>query len=121
MYKRQVLIIGAGPGGLEAARVAGERGHEVLVLEVADQPGGQVRLTAQSERRKEMISIIDWRMAQCERLGVKFRFNTWADAAMVLDENPDVVIVATGGLPHTESCTAATSGWCRAGTSSPAT
>ncbi len=101
-YPRKVLIIGAGPGGLEAARVAGERGHEVLVLEVADQPGGQVRLTAQSERRKEMISIIDWRMAQCERLGVKFRFNTWADAAMVLDENPDVVIVATGGLPHTE-------------------
>ncbi|AAY92820.1 N-methylproline demethylase [Pseudomonas protegens] len=101
-HPRKVLIIGAGPGGLEAARVAGERGHEVLVLEVADQPGGQVRLTAQSERRKEMISIIDWRMAQCERLGVKFRFNTWADAAMVLDENPDVVIVATGGLPHTE-------------------
>lgn len=100
--KRKILIIGAGPGGLEAARVAGERGHEVLVLEVADQPGGQIRLTAQSERRKEMISIIDWRMAQCERLGVKFRFNTWADAAMVLDENADVVIVATGGLPHTE-------------------
>ncbi|MBK5541614.1 NADH:flavin oxidoreductase [Pseudomonas sp. TH05] len=100
--KRKILIVGAGPGGLEAARVAGERGHEVLVLEVADQPGGQIRLTAQSERRKEMISIIDWRMAQCERLGVKFRFNTWADAAMVLDENADVVIVATGGLPHTE-------------------
>ncbi|KAF0864096.1 NADH:flavin oxidoreductase [Pseudomonas sp. LD120] len=100
--KRKVLIIGAGPGGLEAARVAGERGHQVLVLEVADQPGGQVRLTAQSERRKEMISIIDWRMAQCERLGVRFRFNTWADAAMVLDEHPDVVIIATGGLPHTE-------------------
>jgi 2,4-dienoyl-CoA reductase-like NADH-dependent reductase (Old Yellow Enzyme family)/thioredoxin reductase len=100
--RRKILIIGAGPGGLEAARVAGERGHEVLVLEVADQPGGQIRLTAQSERRKEMISIIDWRMAQCERLGVKFRFNTWADAAMVLDENADVVIVATGGLPHTD-------------------
>jgi 2,4-dienoyl-CoA reductase-like NADH-dependent reductase (Old Yellow Enzyme family)/thioredoxin reductase len=100
--KRKIVIIGAGPGGLEAARVAGERGHEVLVLEAADQPGGQIRLTAQSERRKEMISIIDWRMAQCERLGVSFRFNTWADAAMILDENADVVIVATGGLPHTE-------------------
>jgi len=100
--KRKIVIIGAGPGGLEAARVAGERGHEVLVLEVADQPGGQIRLTAQSERRKEMISIIDWRMAQCERLGVTFRFNTWADASMILDENADVVIVATGGLPHTD-------------------
>lgn len=100
--RRKILIIGAGPGGLEAARVAGERGHEVVVYEVADQPGGQVRLTAQSERRKEMISIIDWRMAQCERFGVTFKFNTWADTAMVLDENADVVIVATGGLPHTE-------------------
>ncbi|NWL23388.1 NADH:flavin oxidoreductase [Pseudomonas umsongensis] len=101
-HKRKVVIVGAGPGGLEAARVAGERGHEVVVYELADKPGGQIRLTAQSERRKEMISIIDWRMAQCERLGVTFHFNTWADTAIVLDENADVVIVATGGLPHTE-------------------
>lgn len=100
--KRKVVIVGAGPGGLEAARVAVERGHKVVVYELADKPGGQIRLTAQSERRKEMISIIDWRMAQCDRLGVKFHFNTWADTAMVLDENADVVIVATGGMPHTD-------------------
>ncbi|EPJ8754285.1 NADH:flavin oxidoreductase [Pseudomonas putida] len=102
VHKRKVVIVGAGPGGLEAARVAGERGHEVVVYELADKPGGQIRLTAQSERRKEMISIIDWRMAQCERLGVTFHFNTWADTAVVLDENADVVIVATGGMPHIE-------------------
>ncbi|MGE8382455.1 MAG: FAD-dependent oxidoreductase, partial [Pseudomonas putida] len=102
VHKRKVVIVGAGPGGLEAARVAGERGHEVVVYELADKPGGQIRLTAQSERRKEMISIIDWRMAQCERLGVTFHFNTWADTSVVLDENADVVIVATGGMPHTE-------------------
>ncbi|AGN80657.1 NADH:flavin oxidoreductase [Pseudomonas sp. GD03651] len=102
VHKRKVVIVGAGPGGLEAARVAAERGHEVVVYELADKPGGQIRLTAQSERRKEMISIIDWRMAQCERLGVTFHFNTWADTAVVLDENADVVIVATGGMPHTE-------------------
>ncbi|GGO82137.1 N-methylproline demethylase [Marinobacterium nitratireducens] len=100
--RKKVVIIGAGPGGLEAARVAGERGHEVVVFEASNEPGGQVRLSAQSERRKEMISIIDWRMAQCERLGVRFAFNTWAEADMVAAENPDVVIVATGGLPHTE-------------------
>ncbi|SEQ91954.1 2,4-dienoyl-CoA reductase [Pseudomonas sp. NFACC02] len=100
--RKKIVVVGAGPGGLEAARVAGERGHEVVVYEVADKPGGQVRLTAQSERRKEMISIIDWRMAQCERLGVKFHFNTWADRQIITDETPDVVIVATGGLPHTE-------------------
>ncbi|WP_145008949.1 NADH:flavin oxidoreductase [Pseudomonas oryzihabitans] len=100
--RRKVVVVGAGPGGLEAARVAGERGHQVVVLELAEQAGGQVRLTAQSERRKEMQSIIDWRLAQCDRLGVQFHFNTWADAARVLAEDPDVVIVATGGLPHTE-------------------
>jgi N-methyl-L-proline demethylase len=99
---RKVVVIGTGPAGLEAARVAGERGHEVTVFEAADQPGGQIRLTALSERRREMISIIDWRMTQCERLGVKFNFNTWAEAETVLAEEPDVVIVATGGLPHTE-------------------
>lgn len=99
---RKVVIVGTGPAGLEAARVAGERGHRVKVFEAADRPGGQIRLTAQSERRREMISIIDWRMAQCERLGIEFAFNTWAEADTVLAEEPDVVIVATGGLPHTE-------------------
>ncbi len=100
--RKKVVIVGAGPGGLEAARVAGERGHDVLVFEAAKDPGGQVRLTAQNERRKEMISIIDWRMAQCEKLGVRFKFYTFAEMDTVLAENPDVVIIATGGLPHTE-------------------
>jgi N-methyl-L-proline demethylase len=99
---RKIVVVGAGPGGLEAARVAAERGHAVTVFEAADAPGGQVRLTAQSPRRREMISIIDWRMAECERLGVAFRFNTWAEAEDVLAEAPDVVVVATGGMAHTE-------------------
>jgi N-methyl-L-proline demethylase len=99
--RKKVVIVGAGPAGLEAARVAGERGHEVLVMEAAERPGGQIRLTAQSTRRREMISIIDWRMAQCEKLGVAFRFNCWAEAEEVLAEAPDVVIIATGGLPDT--------------------
>ncbi|MBP2237523.1 2,4-dienoyl-CoA reductase-like NADH-dependent reductase (Old Yellow Enzyme family)/thioredoxin reductase [Sinorhizobium kostiense] len=100
--RKKVVIVGAGPAGLEAARVAGERGHEVVVFEAANDPGGQIRLTAQSERRREMISIIDWRMSQCEKHGVTFHFNTWAEAETVQAENPDVVIIATGGLPHTE-------------------
>ncbi|MES9902216.1 MAG: FAD-dependent oxidoreductase, partial [Sedimenticola sp.] len=100
--RRKVVIVGAGPGGLEAARVAAERGHQVMVFEAASDAGGQVRLTAQSPRRHEMISIIDWRMAQCAALDVEFRFNTWAETAEVTAENPDLVIVATGGLPHTD-------------------
>jgi 2,4-dienoyl-CoA reductase-like NADH-dependent reductase (Old Yellow Enzyme family)/thioredoxin reductase len=100
--RKKVVIVGAGPAGMEAARVAGERGHEVVVFEAANDPGGQIRLTAQSPRRKEMISIIDWRLGQCRKLGVDFRFNTLAEAEDVEAQNPDVVIVATGGMPHTE-------------------
>lgn len=99
---RKVVVIGAGPGGLEAARVAAERGHEVLVLEAAAEPGGQIRLTARSRRRREMLGIIDWRMAQCSARGVRFRFETWAEAQDVIAEAPEVVIVATGGLPHVD-------------------
>ena len=97
--QRRVVIIGAGPAGLEAARVAGERGHSVVVLEAASDAGGQIRLTAQSERRREMLGIIDWRLARCEALDVEIRYNVWAEAEDVLTEKPDVVIVATGGYP----------------------
>ena len=100
--RKKIVIVGAGPAGLEAARVAAERGHAVTVFEAAAQPGGQVRLTAQSPRRKEMIGIIDWRMSQCAARDVEFRFDTWAEADDVTALNPDVVIVATGGLPHTD-------------------
>ncbi len=99
---RSIVIIGAGPAGLEAARVAALRGHRVTVFEAASDAGGQVGLIALNKRRKEMQSIIDWRMEQCTRAGVEFKFNCWVEADVVLGLNPDVVIVATGGLPDVD-------------------
>lgn len=82
--------------------MAGSRGHAVTVFEAASEAGGQLRLAARQERRREMMSIVGWRLDQCGKLGVKFHFNSFAEAEAVLATEPDAVIVATGGLPHTE-------------------
>jgi 2,4-dienoyl-CoA reductase-like NADH-dependent reductase (Old Yellow Enzyme family) len=97
---RRVVVIGAGPGGLEAARVAGERGHDVTVLEVMPRAGGQIRLAVRNPRRIDLIGIVDWRVGELARLGVEVRYDTYADDDLVLSLRPDVVIVATGGLPQ---------------------
>ena len=99
--QKHLVIVGTGPAGLEAARVAAERGHRVTVLEAAAEAGGQIRLTARNPRRAEMMSIIDWRMSQCMAKDVEFRFNVLADVPDIEALNPDVVIIATGGLPDT--------------------
>jgi 2,4-dienoyl-CoA reductase-like NADH-dependent reductase (Old Yellow Enzyme family)/thioredoxin reductase len=100
--RRKVVIVGAGPAGLEAARVAAERGHEVVIFEAASEAGGQIRLTARSKARREMLGLVEWRVAQCLALGVRFEYEIYAEADDVLALEPDVIIVATGGMPHTE-------------------
>lgn len=99
---KHVVVVGAGPAGLEAARVCAERGHRVSVLEAASHAGGQVRVAAAPLRRRELIGVVDWRLAECERLGVSIRYNCYAEACEVLALEPDVVIIATGGIPDCE-------------------
>src|SRR5690606_38163495 len=98
---RKVVVVGAGPAGLEAARVSAARGHEVVLLEAAPKPGGQLLLAGALMRRKEIVGIVDWRVDQCARQGVAMRFNVYAEPDTVLAEKPDIVVVATGGTPHT--------------------
>ncbi len=98
---RRVVVVGAGPGGLEAARVCAARGHHVVLFEATSKPGGQLRLAARAPRRQDILGIADWLYGQAQRLGVDLRFNRYVEAGEVLAEAPDVVILATGGLPNT--------------------
>lgn len=96
---RKAVVVGAGPAGLEAARVLAERGYEVVLLEAAGEPGGQLNLAARLERRRDLSGIIQWRVDECKRNKVELRLNAYAEPDVVRAEGPAVVIVATGGLP----------------------
>ena len=95
-----ILVVGAGPAGLEASRVCASKGHHVTLLEASDRHGGQLNLAAQVKRRRDILGITDWLFEQCKKLGVDIRFNYFAEKE-VLNEFPhDIVLIATGGLPN---------------------
>jgi 2,4-dienoyl-CoA reductase (NADPH2) len=96
---RRVVVAGGGPAGLEAARVAAESGHDVVVFERAEVPGGQVRIAAAGPTREEQLDFITYLERELERLEVEVRYRTDATADAVLAESPDLVIVATGATP----------------------
>ena len=99
--RRRVIVVGGGPGGLEAARTAAERGHAVVLFEAQDRLGGQLSLMARAgERQREVSGLVDWLVDEVALVGVDIRLSTPVDVSDVLAEGPDVVIVATGGTPE---------------------
>ena len=98
---RRVVVVGGGPAGMEAARVSAERGHQVVLFEATGKLGGQIVLAAKASWRRDLIGIVDWLALQLERLKVDIRWNTMAGHSEVMAEKPDVVIIATGGVPDT--------------------
>ena len=100
--RRKVVVVGAGPAGLEAARVSALRGHEVVLFEAASEPGGQIVLAAKATWRGDLLGIAQWLASEVEHLGVTMHLNRYAEAEEVLAERPDVVVVATGGVPNVE-------------------
>ncbi len=102
-HPRRVLVVGAGPAGLEAARVLASRGHAVTVWERGDGSGGMVAVAAAGSGRSRLAAITDWLAAECARLGVEVVHGTEATAGTVGEALAagrfDHVLLATGSLP----------------------
>jgi 2-enoate reductase len=96
--KKSVLVIGAGPGGLEAARVAASRGCEVTLWEKTDQLGGKLILASIPDFKRDIKPLIEYLSTQVEKAGVKVELMKEATPELVQQLNPDVVIIATGSL-----------------------
>jgi len=95
----RVLVIGAGPAGLEAARVAAWQGHQVVIWERENYIGGQWRLAAIPPGKEEFYSLIDYYQEVLPHLGVEIKTRIDADVGAVALENPDIILIATGARP----------------------
>jgi mycofactocin system FadH/OYE family oxidoreductase 2 len=95
----RVLIVGGGPAGLEAARVAALRGHDVTLCERELRLGGAIRLAAAAPGRERLALAVDWLERQVRTLDVNIRTEVDMTAEQIGEESPDAVIVAVGGLP----------------------
>ena len=100
---KKVLVVGAGPAGMEAARVAAERGHQVTLVEALGDLGGQFRLAGLAPRRGQINELIGWYLRQFEQLGVEVRYFTPMDEQDIIEFGADEVVLATGSMPDDQA------------------
>jgi 2,4-dienoyl-CoA reductase-like NADH-dependent reductase (Old Yellow Enzyme family)/thioredoxin reductase len=98
--QRKVLVIGGGPAGLEAAKIAAKRGHSVILCEKTDALGGQLKCASQAPHKSELGEIVIYYEKQFKELAVDVRMNCEIDVETVKNIAPDAVILATGADPH---------------------
>lgn len=96
----KILIVGGGPAGLEAARTAAIRGHDVHLHEATKQLGGQVAIAASAPHRSDLGAITSWLTSEMERLEINVTMNSLVDPEVIASLNPDRIIVATGSTPR---------------------
>jgi len=96
--RKKIVVVGGGPAGLEAARVAAARGHQVMLFESSSELGGQTLIAMRAPGRQDFDGATRWSSRQCRKLGVEIRLETAATVANVLAESPHMVVVATGAL-----------------------
>ena len=96
---KKVMVIGAGPGGMEAARVATMRGHEVTLYDKQKEMGGQLLFAAKPPGKEKLLWVRDYEETQLKKLKVKVELGTEVTLELVASKKPDVVIVATGAEP----------------------
>lgn len=96
---KQILVVGAGIGGLAAARILAKRGHHVTILEKENKAGGQLNLACRAPFKQEISKWIVYLLEECDRYGVTIRYGVEADAEVIKGEHPEVVVLATGAKP----------------------
>ncbi len=97
---KRILVVGAGPAGLACTRLLALRGHRVIVVEERARPGGALVLASRPPGRAELLEMVEYQLAELQRLGVEIRLHAVVDESLVHELKPDVAVVASGANPR---------------------